>query len=155
MSASATRFVPAANAGNSNTPIGPFQKTVREPAMTPANASAVSGPMSSPMPSTPNAVDSIASAATVSCSASAENAEATTTSVGTSSVTPSSSARRRYSCTTGIWSSSSRLLPTACPCAARNVNSIPPPMSSASTRGRRWSMTPSLSLTFDPPSTTA
>ena len=63
--------------------------------------------------------------------------------------------RRRCSpCTVSIWSASSRLEPTLWPWAARKVNSMPPPMSSVSTRGSRCAMTPSLSQTFEPPSTT-
>src|SRR5690606_1007450 len=82
VSASATARVPAANAGNSNTPIGPFQNTVLDAATRSANAAAVSGPMSSPIPDAPNGVCSIASAGATTCSASAEKPEATTTSVG-------------------------------------------------------------------------
>lgn len=141
-------------AGNSNTPIGPFQNTVFEPETAEANRAAVSGPMSRPMPSVPNDEDSMASAATVSWSASAAKAEATTTSVGRSMVTPSSFARERYSRTTSSWSASSSDFATPWPWAARNVKSMPPPMQRVSTFGRMWSMTPSLSLTFDPPSTT-
>src|SRR5579859_913948 len=44
--ASATAWVPAANAGNSNTPTGPFQKTVLASASLRANNSRVAGPMS-------------------------------------------------------------------------------------------------------------
>src|SRR5690606_9391748 len=50
VSASATVFVPCAKASNSNTPMGPFQKTVAESRMTSANAAAVSGPISRPRP---------------------------------------------------------------------------------------------------------
>ena len=49
VSASATARVPAANAGNSNTPIGPFQNTVRASASFDANSSREAGPMSRPM----------------------------------------------------------------------------------------------------------
>ena len=44
----ATVFVPAANRSSSNTPMGPFQKTVRASRMTSLKRPAVSGPMSSP-----------------------------------------------------------------------------------------------------------
>ena len=40
-------------------------------------------------------------------------------------------------------------------CALRNVNTMPPPISSRSALPSRLSMTPSLSETFEPPSTTA
>jgi hypothetical protein len=44
--------------------------------------------------------------------------------------------------TVSIWSASSRLLPTLWPCAARNVNIIPPPTRILSARGSRCSITP-------------
>ncbi|KZX22375.1 hypothetical protein ACH61_00442 [Rathayibacter tanaceti] len=56
---------------------------------------AVSGPMSRPRPFSPKGVPSIASAAATSCSASAPNVEATTTSVGSTISTPSSFAFAR------------------------------------------------------------
>ena len=46
--ASATAFVPSAKRGHSKTPIGPFQKIVRAPAIAPAKRSRDSGPMSRP-----------------------------------------------------------------------------------------------------------
>ena len=46
--ASATAFVPSANAGHSKTPIGPFQKIVLAFAISAAKAARVSGPMSRP-----------------------------------------------------------------------------------------------------------
>src|SRR6185369_11786963 len=46
--ASATPFVPAANGATSNTPIGPFQKTVCASARTAENAATAAGPMSRP-----------------------------------------------------------------------------------------------------------
>lgn len=95
MSASATVFVPAANGSSSKTPMGPFQNTVVEPRMIVANASAVSGPMSSPSPVAPAGVPSMASARVTSWAASAENPSATTTSVGSTIFTPRSSASAR------------------------------------------------------------
>ena len=95
MSASATARVPAAKAGNSNTPIGPFQNTVFEARTRSAKAAAVTGPMSRPIPEAPNGVSSIASAGATTCSASAEKADATTTSVGSTSSTPRSAASAR------------------------------------------------------------
>src|SRR5437764_9875785 len=47
--ASATACVPAANAGNSNTPGGPFQNTVFASLSLRTNSSRVAGPMSSPI----------------------------------------------------------------------------------------------------------
>src|SRR5205085_9659367 len=77
--ASATAFVPSAKRGHSNTPIGPFQKIVRAPAIRSAKASRVAGPMSSP--SQPSGS---ASYGTTRASASASNAAAATTSEGSS-----------------------------------------------------------------------
>jgi hypothetical protein len=62
----------------------------------------------------------------------------------------SASSRRQVS----TWSASSSDVPTPWPCAARKVKHMPPPTSSRSTLGSSASMTASLSLTFDPPSTT-
>ena len=45
----ATARVPAAYGASSNTPMGPFQKTVPAVPMTPANRAADSGPMSRPI----------------------------------------------------------------------------------------------------------
>ena len=49
MMASATPLVPAANAGNSNTPIGPFQKMVLALDSSAVNRFTDSGPMSRPI----------------------------------------------------------------------------------------------------------
>ncbi len=54
----ATASVPAAKAGNSNTPTGPFQNTVAASASLAANSSRVAGPMSTPSRSAGNAVTS-------------------------------------------------------------------------------------------------
>ena len=96
----------------------------------------------------------IESTGTVVGGASALNSGATTTSVGSTISTPVSFDRWRYSRQVSTWSSSSRLLPTSWPCAARKVNTIPPPISSVSALPSRLSITASLSLTFEPPSTT-
>src|SRR5690554_2835892 len=95
VSASATARVPAAKASNSKTPIGPFQKTVADARIASAKRAAVCGPMSRPMPCSRQGVFSNESAAVTACSASAPNLEATTTSVGTSIVTPRRSASAR------------------------------------------------------------
>src|SRR5207245_2300267 len=47
--ARASPSVPAANAGRSNTPMGPFHTMVRAPLSAPANRSTVRGPMSRPI----------------------------------------------------------------------------------------------------------
>lgn len=84
--ASATPLVPAANAGNSNTPIGPFQNTVLAFDSRAVKRFTDSGPMSSPiLPS------GISSAATVSGGESAANFSATTMSTGRWMTSPKSS----------------------------------------------------------------
>ncbi len=143
--ASATPRVPSAYGAISNTPIGPFQNTVRAPSSAAVNARTLSGPMSRPRRSA-----GIASAGTTSCSASALNAVAATTSTGSTTLPVARNFRQVSS-----WSSSSRLEPTSWPCALRKVKHMPPPTSSVSTLGSSASITDSLSLTFEPPSTTA
>ena len=81
--ASATASVPLAKAGNSNTPIGPFQITVPAPATAPQYSFTVSGPMSRPcQPS------GISPALTTWLLASGAKASAHTVSTGRSSFTP-------------------------------------------------------------------
>src|SRR5215469_13940913 len=81
--ASASARVPAANAGNSKTPGGPFQNTVFASASLRANSSRVAGPMSSPsLPS------GMSGPGTISGCASAENRSATTWSTGSTTSTP-------------------------------------------------------------------
>src|SRR6478609_1628125 len=102
--ASATDLVPAANGASSNTPIGPFQKTVADAAATSENFAALSGPMS--RPSQPSRMPS---APTIWIAASAENASAITTSVGNRILSGLSSSSFRQ---VSIWSSCSREAPT-------------------------------------------
>ena len=83
MIASATPLVPAANAGNSNTPIGPFQKIVLALDSSAVKRSTEPGPMSSPILSS-----GIRSARTSSGGESAENFSATTMSAGTWMTSP-------------------------------------------------------------------
>src|SRR6478735_12524597 len=145
--ASATARVPSAKGLSSKTPIGPFQNTVADLAAISENAAALSGPMSRP-----NQPSRMASALTICTAASAENASAITTSVGSTILSPFSASRFLH---TSIWSSCSREAPTPCPWAARKVKAIPPPISSESTLGSSEVITPSLSDTFDPPRITA
>ena len=56
--------------------------------------------------------------------------------------------------TSSMRSISSSESPTSKPWAFRKVNAIPPPISNLSTLLIRLLITPNLSLTFDPPSTT-
>src|SRR4051794_19121411 len=144
--ASATPRVPAANGASSNTPIGPFQNTVSEPASSRANSSTVRGPTSRPSWSA-----GIDAASTVVVGASALNSGAQTTSTGSTIRSPASSSSRRQVST---WSASSSDLPTSWPWALRKVKHMPPPTSSVSTLGSNASITASLSLTLEPPSTT-
>ena len=60
--ARATASVPAAKRPNSNTPMGPFQRTVRAPWSAPVNSRTLSGPMSRPC--APGAVQGKCSAPT-------------------------------------------------------------------------------------------
>ena len=79
----ATARVPSAKAGNSNTPMGPFQITVPASFTAAAYRAMVLGPMSIPiMPS------GIPAPSTATGLASAENSAAATPSTGRSSLTP-------------------------------------------------------------------
>src|SRR5215207_2461305 len=132
--ASATPWVPAANGATSKTPIGPFQNTVPAPDTAPPKTLTVVGPTSSPL-----LPAGIASASTTCVLASSATSVATTMSTGR----PIRS-----------WSASSSESPTSKPRAARKVKHIPPPTSSRSTFGSSAEITPSLSETLLPPSTT-
>src|SRR6478752_5756705 len=93
VSACATARVPPAKASVSNTPIGPFQKTVLASASAAAKAAADSGPMSSPRASA-----GISEAGTTDGCGSRSpdgNAVSTTTSVGSRISTPRSAASLR------------------------------------------------------------
>ena len=142
--ASATPRVPSAKGASSKTPIGPFQNTVRAPCSASVNRVTERGPMSRPIRSA-----GIACTSTTSWGASAAKRSAATTSTGSSTFPVSRNARQASS-----WSRSSRLDPTSRPWAARKVKHMPPPTSSVSTVGSSASITFSLSLTLDPPSTT-
>src|SRR6266566_2354788 len=116
LTASATALVPAANAGNSKTPTGPFQKTVFASASFEANSSLVAGPISTPSRSAGKLATG-----TTSCSASGANRVAATRSTGSTISTPRRLASSSIADTCGIWSASSSDLPTSQPRAARNV----------------------------------
>src|SRR5699024_1386357 len=83
----ATALVPAANASNSKTPIGPFHTTVLAETISWPKACPESGPMSRPIWSS-----GISSTGTTVAGASPENSGATTTSVGSTICTPRSAA---------------------------------------------------------------
>src|SRR5215831_3169615 len=95
--ASVTARVPAANAGNSNTPGGPFQNTVFASASLRVNSSRVAGPMSSAiLPA------GTSGPATTSALASAPTWSATTWSTGSTTSTPARAASARTADTCGI-----------------------------------------------------
>ena len=81
--ASATASVPLAKAGNSNTPIGPFQITVPASATAEQYSFTVSGPMSRPFQPS-----GISPAFTTWLLASGANLSAHTVSTGSRSLTP-------------------------------------------------------------------
>ena len=134
---------PAAKISSSNTPIGPFQKTVWASASRAANSSTETGPMSSPS----------------SCRGSDQPRRPWTQRPRR----PIARSRRRpagrpcrtrgtpCTCRPGR---SRATTPTGCTGAAKNVKHMPPPTSSRSTLGSRFSITASLSETFEPPRTT-
>src|ERR1700760_2561401 len=138
----ATPLVPAAKAGNSKTPIGPFQKMVSALVSSVVNLMTDPGPMSSPiLPS------GIASAATSCDGESAANLSATTKSTGRRNTSAYSSSNRRQVSIISVCSSD---VPTGRPAAARNVKHMPPPMTMLSALVASCSITPSLSDTFEP-----
>src|SRR5580704_7954501 len=106
--ASATARVPAAKAGNSNTPTGPFQNTVLASASFSANSARVCGPASTPSRSAGKSVTG-----TTECSASGAKCVAATRSTGSTSSTPRRSASSITCLTAGIWSASSTECPTS------------------------------------------
>ena len=114
--------VPSPNCSNSNTPTGPFHRTVPAEAMSLAIASAESGPMSRIISFAWTLPTGFTSASALS-----ENSVATTTSVGIGMVMPRclacSSSRLQMSTMSGSCSD----LPTLNPSAARNVLVMPPP----------------------------
>src|SRR6266567_3970957 len=114
--ASATALVPAAKAGNSKTPTGPFQKTVLASESLRANSSLVRGPISRLSRSAGKSVTGY-----TSCSASAANRVAPTRSTGSTISTPRAAASSSTPLTLAIWSASVRERPTSWPRAARNV----------------------------------
>src|SRR5262245_20998035 len=141
--ASATVRVPPAKGATSKTPIGPFQRSVPVRSISSTNDAAVSGPMSRPFHPC-----GTAAAGTMRVGASASMSSAATTSVGMRMRSVAS--RRRQVSTMSVSTSES---PTSPPRATSNVNAIAPPTRIVSHRSRSASITPSLSLTFAPPST--
>ena len=139
--ASDTALVPPANASNSKTPTGPFQRIV--PAATSFSAMAAEdwGPMSRIISSSATSAASLISAAADSL-----NSLATTTSIGSGMWVLSMSARA-----VSMRSCSHKDLPTGYPAAAKNVLAIPPPTTKLSHLSASCSRTSSLVETLEPP----
>ena len=78
-----------------------------------------------------------------------------TTSTGSTTLTPCSSAAARIARASSTRSGSARLLPTGLPWASRKVLAMPPPMTMTSTLSSRCWSTLILSLTLAPPMTAA
>ena len=125
--------------------MGPFHKTVLAARTRSPNKCTVSGPISRPISSSP--IDETSETRNESSS----NLFASRASNGRRISTPFSFARRIISPAKGILSSSSKERPILCPCAARKVNAIPPPIQIVAAFSRRCSTTPILSETFAPP----
>jgi hypothetical protein len=144
----ATARVPASKRGSSNTPIGPFQNTVRASAMRSPKSAAVPGPMSTPFQPAGTVVPTWRTSPPAAGFISSPPGPRAVMSDGSTSLSPCSSSSALQVST---MSSSNRLSPMPEPPAARNVKHIPPPMSSESATCSSASMTCSLSLTLEPP----
>mmetsp|Transcript_22845 Transcript_22845/g.70888 ORF Transcript_22845/g.70888 Transcript_22845/m.70888 type:complete len:277 (-) Transcript_22845:599-1429(-) len=141
--------VPWAKASNSKTPRGPFQMMVLAVASVSAMAATVAGPASRPIQ--PSRMPPPSAKEMTSFSASALNSAAAMTSVGTISVTPSSSALVMMPEAVAIKSSSTSEAPTSLPWALRNVKARPPPSTRMFTFSTSAVITGSLLLTLAPP----
>ena len=128
--------------------MGPFHKTVFALAISAAKDLAVSGPMSKPiMPSGTKA------AGTTERGASSLISAAATTSVGSKIFTPFAAARASTSLAKSACSASYSDVPIVPPRTDRNVKAMPPPIRIVSALSSMCSITPILSETFAPPST--
>ena len=143
----ATANVPSAVAGISNTPIGPFQTTVRAPASSLRKRSTLRGPMSTPfVPAGIRSASAVVSAPTLRALTS--SVSVTRKSTG-STILPADWSRSLPA--RSILSGSTSELPTSSPRALRKVKAMPPPMRMRSTRGSRWVMTSILPEILAPP----
>ena len=133
--------VPLRKLGNSNTPTGPFHKTVLAFLMISANCSADLSPISKIDSSSFTSVTDFSVAGAVS-----ENSVPTRTSTGTGI-----SVLAANSFATGIKSASYKDLPTLWPAAAMNVFAIPPPTMIWSAIFEREFNTSNLVETLEPP----
>mmetsp|Transcript_17732 Transcript_17732/g.24743 ORF Transcript_17732/g.24743 Transcript_17732/m.24743 type:complete len:234 (-) Transcript_17732:27-728(-) len=147
--ASRHAIVPFSNAGISKTPCGPLYTTVWAYLIRFANSCAEEGPMSSPIH--PSGMPS--SLLTILMAESLSNLSAATASVGRWILTSFFLASFSISGTSFAPSSSNIDLPIFMPSTCRNVQAIPPEMTTSSTRFKRFLISGSLSLTFFPPST--
>ena len=124
--------VPWANDGISNTPTGPFQRTV----LTFASATSIAARLSSPRSTMCHDAGNF-SVPTVLYSVPRVTSLAITTSTGRRTLTPAFSAAARIRRASSTRSCSARLLPTVLPWASRKVLAMPPPRISRSTFVRR------------------
>src|SRR5664280_868208 len=145
-SAVAMASVPAANAGFSNTPAGPFQNTVRAVAMTFAMRSRVAGPMSRIISCGPTAP-------TAAVCAGASVPVATTASVGRITGVPRAAASARIFFAVPTRSASASERPTATPSASRKVFAMPPTSTTVSASRASAVSVSSLPEILAPPTT--
>ena len=137
--------VPFSNAGNSNTPTGPFQTMVPARASCAASRVAVSGPMSRIRSSGATSV-----AAFTVAGASAAKALAVTTSVGIGTCAPRAVMAAITARASSSNAGSARLLPMGRPAANMKVLAMPPPTMSWSTLSARLLRMVSLVDTLEP-----
>ncbi len=146
--ARATPWVPAAKAGTSQIPSGPFHSTVRAPRIRAAKSATVRGPMSTPISSGP-----MASSSRAALGALPSGAVETTQSTGSTSSTPRAAAWSSTVFATSTLSGSTRERPVALSWARRKVNIMAPPISRPLTRVSSAVMTSILPEILAPPST--
>mmetsp|Transcript_56328 Transcript_56328/g.155513 ORF Transcript_56328/g.155513 Transcript_56328/m.155513 type:complete len:253 (+) Transcript_56328:318-1076(+) len=146
----ATSKVPAANASNSKTPIGPFHTTVLHDLRASTISLVASGPLSRPIQPS-----GMASAFTTLVLASAANLSAMTMSDGRISSQLLSLASFSAALAVSMKSSSTSDEPVAMPRAARKVKTMPPPMTTLSHFLIRASRTVIFDETLEPPTMAA
>ena len=143
--ACAITLVPFSNAGNSNTPTGPFQTMVPAALSCTASLAAVSGPMSKIKSSSATSVAFFTVA-----TASAANVLAHTTSVGIGTSAPRAFIAAITALASPNKSGSAKLLPIFKPAANMKVFAIPPPTINWSTLSAKVLRMVSLVLTLLP-----
>ena len=148
--ASATSLVPLAKQSISNTPIGPFHRTVLASLMMAENSSMALSPMSMAMPPSGTLPPS-AKGAVQKVSAPSSNFMATRTSAGSRNFTPLALAAARISRARSSLSPSILEAPRSYPSAARNVLAMAPPIRNVSAFSISLESTSILSDTLAPP----